>query len=181
MTSPASRRTATPRGAVRSRRSTKPKWRTPGSQPNLCASKRNGGVPRRVSPTRRRGRQRITAFISGGSPGSGTSGAAPLWERHRIRVAGSTIADPFLGWQNRKEWTHAHFQFALGKAELQFASARALAFQVLSSIWTEARAGRVPPRPMQAEARAAAAYITELAQRVTTVAFQSAGGGALAN
>ena len=32
---------------------------------------------------------------------------------------------------------------------------------------------------MQAEARAAAAYITELAQRVTTVAFQSAGGGAL--
>jgi hypothetical protein len=34
---------------------------------------------------------------------------------------------------------------------------------------------------MQAEARAAAAYITELAQRVTTVAFQSAGGGALAN
>jgi alkylation response protein AidB-like acyl-CoA dehydrogenase len=75
--------------------------------------------------------------------------------------------------------THPHFQFALGKAELQFASARALAFQVLSSIWTEARAGRVPPRPMQAQARAAAAYITELAQRVTTVAFQSAGGGAL--
>jgi indole-3-acetate monooxygenase len=75
--------------------------------------------------------------------------------------------------------THPHFQFALGKAELQFASARALALQVLSSIWTEARAGRVPPRPMQAQARAAAAYITEMAQRVTTVAFQSAGGGAL--
>src|SRR5215470_14046105 len=75
--------------------------------------------------------------------------------------------------------THPHFQFALGKAELQLASARALALQVLSSIWTEARAGRVPPPPMQAEARAAAVYITEVAQRVTTVAFQSAGGGAL--
>jgi alkylation response protein AidB-like acyl-CoA dehydrogenase len=75
--------------------------------------------------------------------------------------------------------THPHFQFALGKAELQLASARALASQVLSSVWTEARAGRVPPRPMQAEARAAAVYITEVAQRVSTVAFQSAGGGAL--
>jgi indole-3-acetate monooxygenase len=75
--------------------------------------------------------------------------------------------------------THPHFQFALGKAELQLASARALAFQILSRVWTEARAGRVPPEPMQAEARAAATYITEVAQRVTTVAFQSAGGGAL--
>jgi len=74
---------------------------------------------------------------------------------------------------------HPHFQYALGKAGLQLASARALAFQVVSSIWTEARAGRVPPPPMQAEARAAAVYITEVAQRVTTVAFQSAGGGAL--
>jgi len=68
--------------------------------------------------------------------------------------------------------THPHFQFALGKAELQLASARALALQVLSSIWTEARAGRVPPPPMQAEARAAAVYVTEVARRVTTVAFQ---------
>ena len=75
--------------------------------------------------------------------------------------------------------THPHFQFALGKAELELASARALAFHVVSSVWTEARAGRVPPPPMQAEARAAAVYITEAAQRVTTVAFQSAGGGAL--
>ena len=75
--------------------------------------------------------------------------------------------------------THPHFQFALGKAELQLASPRALAFQVLSSVWTEAQAGRVPPPPMQAEARAAAMYITEAAQRVTTVVFQAAGGGAL--
>src|SRR6516162_9392735 len=75
--------------------------------------------------------------------------------------------------------THPYFQFAMGKAELQLASARALAFQVLSSVWTEAQAGRVPPPPMQAEARAAAMYITEAAQRVTTVVFQAAGGGAL--
>jgi alkylation response protein AidB-like acyl-CoA dehydrogenase len=75
--------------------------------------------------------------------------------------------------------THPHFQFALGKAELQLASARALAFQVASSVWTEAHAERVPPPLMQAKARAAAVYITEMAQRVTTVAFQSAGGGAL--
>jgi indole-3-acetate monooxygenase len=75
--------------------------------------------------------------------------------------------------------THPHFQFGLGKAELQLASARALAFQVLSRVWTEARAGRVPPPSMQAEARAAAVYITEVAQQVTTVAFQSAGGGVL--
>jgi indole-3-acetate monooxygenase len=75
--------------------------------------------------------------------------------------------------------THPHFQFALGKAELQLASARALALQVLSRVWTEARARRVPPPPMQAEARAAAVYITEVAQQVTTVAFQAAGGGAL--
>jgi indole-3-acetate monooxygenase len=75
--------------------------------------------------------------------------------------------------------SNPNFQFALGKAELQLASARALAFQVLSSVWTEARAGRVPPPAMQAEVRAAAVYITEVAQRVTTVASQSAGGGAL--
>lgn len=74
---------------------------------------------------------------------------------------------------------HPHFQLALGKAELELASARALAFQVISSLWTEAQAGQVPPPARQAEARAAATYITEVAQRVVTVAFQSAGGGAL--
>src|SRR6516164_9010741 len=49
---------------------------------------------------------------------------------------------------------HPHFQFALGKAELQLASARALALHVLSSLGTEARAGRVPPERMQAERHA---------------------------
>ena len=75
--------------------------------------------------------------------------------------------------------THPHFQFALGKAEVELASARALAFQLLSNISAEAEAGRLPLPTRQAEARAAATYITEVAQRVTTVAFQAAGGGAL--
>ena len=75
--------------------------------------------------------------------------------------------------------THPHFQFALGKAEVELASARALAFQLLSNISAEAEAGRLPLPTQQAEARAAATYITEVAQRVTTVAFQAAGGGAL--
>ena len=75
--------------------------------------------------------------------------------------------------------THPHFQFALGKAELELASARAFALQVLSSLWAQARAGQTPPPEQQAEARAASAYITEVAQRVATVAFQAAGGGAL--
>jgi indole-3-acetate monooxygenase len=75
--------------------------------------------------------------------------------------------------------THPHFQLALGKAEVELASARALAIQVMSSLYDEAEAGRLPPPTRQAEARAAATYITEVAQRVTTVAFQSAGGGAL--
>lgn len=37
----------------------------------------------------------------------------------------------------------------------------------------------MPPPEQQAEARAASAYITEIAQRVATVAFQAAGAGAL--
>ena len=36
-----------------------------------------------------------------------------------------------------------------------------------------------PPPPRQAEARAAATYVTEVAQHVTSIAFQAAGGGAL--
>ncbi|MBV8361380.1 MAG: hypothetical protein JO189_26100, partial [Deltaproteobacteria bacterium] len=75
--------------------------------------------------------------------------------------------------------THPHFQFALGKAELELEAARALALQVLSRIWEEACADRMPSPEQQAEARGAAAYITEVAQRVTTTAFQAAGGGAL--
>jgi alkylation response protein AidB-like acyl-CoA dehydrogenase len=46
--------------------------------------------------------------------------------------------------------THPHFQLALGKAKIELASARATA-----------------------------TYVTEVALRVTSVAFQAAGGGAL--
>jgi alkylation response protein AidB-like acyl-CoA dehydrogenase len=75
--------------------------------------------------------------------------------------------------------THPHFQFALGKAELELASARALALQIVSGLWADACAGHVSSPEKQAEARATAAYIAEVAQRVATVAFQAAGGGAL--
>ena len=72
-----------------------------------------------------------------------------------------------------------HFQYALGKAETELASVRALALQLLSELYVEAEAGGTPPPTRQAQARAACAYITETAQHVTTVAFQAAGGGAL--
>lgn len=75
--------------------------------------------------------------------------------------------------------TQPHLQFTLGKAESELAAARALAFQVLSRIWDEACAGRMPTAERQAEARAAGTYVTELAQRVTTAAFQAVGGSAL--
>jgi alkylation response protein AidB-like acyl-CoA dehydrogenase len=65
------------------------------------------------------------------------------------------------------------------KAELELASARALAIAILSAAWEQAATGSVPPPAMQAEVRAAASYVTEVAQRVTTVAFQSVGGDAL--
>jgi len=72
-----------------------------------------------------------------------------------------------------------HFQFALGKAEIELASARAFALNFLSDLYAEAQSYGTPPPSRQAEARAAATYVTEVAQRVTGVAFQAAGGGAL--
>ena len=75
--------------------------------------------------------------------------------------------------------THPEFQSALGKAELELGAARALALQILSEISDQVKAGAIPPPEQQAQARAAAAYITEIAQGVTTVAFQTAGGSAL--
>lgn len=71
------------------------------------------------------------------------------------------------------------FQYALGKAETRLASARALAMQVLSDLHAEVEAGGTPTPSRQAEARAASAYITEIAQHVTSIGFQAAGGGAL--
>ncbi|HUB45453.1 MAG TPA: acyl-CoA dehydrogenase family protein [Acetobacteraceae bacterium] len=71
------------------------------------------------------------------------------------------------------------FQFSLGKAELELGAARALAIATLSAAWEQAATGSVPPPAMQAEVRAAASHVTEVAQRVTTVAFQSVGGSAL--
>ena len=75
--------------------------------------------------------------------------------------------------------THPHFQFALGKAEIELASVRAFALQLLAEVYAETEATGTPPPSRQAEVRAAATYVTEVAQRVTTIAFQAAGGGAL--
>jgi indole-3-acetate monooxygenase len=76
--------------------------------------------------------------------------------------------------------TQPHVQFALGKAEIEFASARAYGLQVLGDLWEGAQTGRLPPPPaLHAQVRAAGSYITEVAQRVTTAAFQAAGGTAL--
>jgi indole-3-acetate monooxygenase len=75
--------------------------------------------------------------------------------------------------------TQPHVQFALGKAEIELAAARAYGLQVMADLYAEAQAGRVPSPADQAEARAAGTYITEVAQRVTMAAFQAAGGTAL--
>lgn len=68
--------------------------------------------------------------------------------------------------------TQPHFQYALGKAEIELASARALALQFLSELYAETEAGGPPLPPRQAQARAASAYITEIAQHVTALLFK---------
>ena len=75
--------------------------------------------------------------------------------------------------------TQPHFQYALGKAEIGLTSVRALALQLLSELYSDTEARGTPPPARQAQARAASAYITEIAQHVTSVAFQAAGGAAL--
>ena len=75
--------------------------------------------------------------------------------------------------------TQPHVQFAPGKAEIELAAARAYGLRVMSDLYREAQTGHVPPPARQAEVRAAGTYITEVAQRVTTTAFQAAGGTAL--
>ena len=71
------------------------------------------------------------------------------------------------------------FQSELGKAELELAAVRALAIEITTRAWTEAQAGNVPAPALQAELRGAATYVTEVAQRITTMAFHAAGGGGL--
>lgn len=71
------------------------------------------------------------------------------------------------------------FQATLGKIEVQFKAARALAIQALSRGWAEVCTGRTPPAILQAEIRSSGTYIDELGQQITTEAFQAAGGSAL--
>ncbi len=75
--------------------------------------------------------------------------------------------------------TQPHVQFALGKAAIELAAARAYGLQVMADLDAEAQAGRVPSPDHQAEARVASTYVTEVAHRVTMAAFQAAGGTAL--
>jgi len=75
--------------------------------------------------------------------------------------------------------TQPQVQFALGKAEIELAAARAYGLQILGDLWAEAHTGRLQPPARQAEVRAAGTYVTEVAQRVTTAAFQAAGGTGL--
>ena len=75
--------------------------------------------------------------------------------------------------------TQPHIQFALGKAEIELASARAYGIHLMADLYEEAQTGRVPSPARQAESRAAGTYITEVTQRVTMAAFQAAGGTAL--
>jgi alkylation response protein AidB-like acyl-CoA dehydrogenase len=72
-----------------------------------------------------------------------------------------------------------HFQYALGKGEIELDSIRALALQLVSELYADTEARGTPPPPRQAQARAACTYVTEVAQHVTSIAFQVAGGTAL--
>jgi indole-3-acetate monooxygenase len=99
--------------------------------------------------------------------------------RHALDEITTQAIDKGRGFPPLALATQPHFQIALGRAELELAAARALGLQLMSDLYQEAQAGRLPSQSRQAEARAAGSYVTEVAQRVTTVAFQAAGGGAL--
>jgi indole-3-acetate monooxygenase len=99
--------------------------------------------------------------------------------RRALDEISSQATDKGRGFPPSTLTSQPHIQFALGKAEIELAAARAYGLQVMGDLYAEAQGGRVPPPPRQAEVRAAGSYITEVAQRVTMVAFQSAGGTAL--
>jgi indole-3-acetate monooxygenase len=75
--------------------------------------------------------------------------------------------------------TQPYVQFALGKAEIELAAARAYGIQLTANLYEETQDGQTPSPARQAEARAASTYLTEIAQRATMAAFQSVGGTAL--
>jgi alkylation response protein AidB-like acyl-CoA dehydrogenase len=99
--------------------------------------------------------------------------------RHALDEISTQAVEKGRGFPPSPLPTQPHFQFALGRAEIELASARAYGIQLMGDLYDEAQAGRVPSPARQAEARAASTYVTEVAQRVTTAAFQAAGGTAL--
>lgn len=71
------------------------------------------------------------------------------------------------------------FQSKIGKAELQLASARALALDVTTRAWEAVQTGQALAPAVQAELRGAGTYITEVAQDIASMAFHAGGGAAL--
>ena len=99
--------------------------------------------------------------------------------RHALDEISAQVMNKGRGFPSSSLATQPHVQFALGKAEIELAAARAFGLQVMADLYAEAQGGAVPPPSRQGEVRAAGSYITEIAQRVTTTAFQVAGGSAL--
>lgn len=99
--------------------------------------------------------------------------------RHALDEITTQAVEKGRGFPPSALQSQPHFQFALGKAEIELASARALALQLMTALWADAQANGTPSPPRQAEIRAASTFITELAQRVTGTALQAAGGGGL--
>jgi indole-3-acetate monooxygenase len=99
--------------------------------------------------------------------------------RHALDEISTQAVEKGRGFPPSPLPTQPHFQFALGRAEIELASARAYGIQLMGDLYDEAQAGHTPSPARQAEARAASTYVTEVAQRVTTAAFQAAGGTAL--
>jgi indole-3-acetate monooxygenase len=66
-------------------------------------------------------------------------------------------------------------QSRIGLSELRVRAARALVWDVFTRAWATVCAGDVPPPQMQSEMRAAAAFATDVAIDVATLAFRQGG------
>ncbi|MDX2156873.1 MAG: acyl-CoA dehydrogenase family protein [Hyphomicrobiaceae bacterium] len=75
--------------------------------------------------------------------------------------------------------SRATFQRFVGLADLRLRAARSLVLELYAEAWEIARAGTVPPPPLQSKLRSVTAFATEVAAEVTTEAFRFAGGEAV--
>jgi alkylation response protein AidB-like acyl-CoA dehydrogenase len=74
---------------------------------------------------------------------------------------------------------NAAFQRDLGRCDLHFQAARALAVEVHEKAWQTVAAGEKVSGTLLAEMRGSAVYVTEVAREICTMAFQYGGGAAL--